>query len=68
MRAAWIRLSADAKQPVERGVLVVYCCVINHPNRNTLKQQPFIISRNSWNNWALLAHMGLQSPVCLTRM
>lgn len=44
MRAAWIRLSADAKQPVERGVLVVYCCVINHPNRNTLKQQPFIIS------------------------
>ena len=67
MRAAWICLSADAEQLVEAGVLVVYCCVTNHRSCNALKQQLFIFSHNSWNDWALLTHVGLQSPACLTR-
>lgn len=66
MRAAWICLSADAEQLVEVGVLVVYWCVTNHRSCNTLKQL-FIFSHNSWNDWALLIHVGLQSPAGLTR-
>lgn len=67
MRAAWICLSADAEHVVEKGVPVIYGCVTNRPSRDALKQQQLIFSHNSWNDWALLAHLGLQSPAGLTR-
>lgn len=51
MREAWVCLSADEKQPGERGVLVVYCCVTNHPKLSALEQQPLIFSHNSWIDW-----------------
>lgn len=38
MREASAYLRADAKQPGERGVLVIYCCITNHPKLNALKQ------------------------------